>query len=268
VRVPFASLRNVLILLPPSEGKTAPPAGPRLDLRAMSFPALSSTRRTVLAAVVSLCRTDPGTAAQVLGLGPTQHGDITTDARLRSASCAPAIDVYSGVLYESLDHASLTAAVRRRSQQRLAIASALWGLVRPCDLIPAYRLSGSVTIPGLGPLSRVWREHVSAVLGAEDRLIVDLRSSAYLALGPVPAAAAGRAASVRVLQERDGRRMVVSHSNKATKGRIARTLVSLPKEPATVGDLVAELAAAGYRVERPPAKAGHPSLVDVIIDQP
>ena len=40
----------------------------------------------------------------------------------------------------------------------MAVTSALFGLVRPGDRIPAYRLSGDVSLPGLGPVAGVWRQ--------------------------------------------------------------------------------------------------------------
>ena len=55
---------------------------------------------------------------------------------------------------------------------------------------------------------------------AEHELIVDLRSGSYAALGRVSGAV-----KVDVVAERaDGRRTVVSHFNKAHKGRLARAL--------------------------------------------
>ncbi len=260
-------MRNVLILLPPSEGKSSPPVGPRLDLSALSFPTLTATRRRVLTALVRLCRGSADTAAGVLGLGPTQLGEIATDARLRSAPCAPAIDVYSGVLFDALDPGALSPSARRQMDDRVVIASALWGLVRPSDPIPAYRLSGSASLPELGTIARTWRDVLPPVIESRDGLIVDLRSSAYVSLGPLPRAVAARAATVRVLQEHDGRRTVVSHSNKATKGRIARSLVQGRRAVGGVDDLADMLVDAGFRIELA-HEQGSPAIVDVIVDRP
>ena len=255
----------MLILLPPSEGKSAPQTGPRMRAAGLSFPTLAPARRAVLEALAQLCGGDVETAATVLGLGPTQRGEVGVNARLHTEPCAPAIEVYTGVLYEALDAATLTAAGRRRLQETVAISSALWGLVRSDDLIPAYRLSGDVSLPGIGPLHTAWRQPVSAILEAAPGLIVDLRSGTYANLGPVPASARDRSVSLRVLNDRNGRRTVVSHNNKATKGRLVRSLVTTRRRPKDVTGLLDALEADGYEVELAPARREEPATVDVIL---
>jgi cytoplasmic iron level regulating protein YaaA (DUF328/UPF0246 family) len=253
-------------MLPPSEGKSAAESGPALDLAALSHPALTRTRRRVLDALIRLCRGDVSTAAATLGLGPTQRGEVGANTRLRREPCAPAIDVYTGVLYEALDTPSLTTRARARLDEHVVIASALWGLVTPRDLIPSYRLSAATTLPGIGTLASSWREPLGRLLAQGDDVILDMRSGAYVSLGPVTMASPGRAATVRVLTERNGRRTVVSHFNKATKGRITRTLVQARRTPTDVDGVADLLEGAGYRVEHQPGRRGSADVLDVIVD--
>lgn len=252
------------ILLPPSEGKTAPHAGARLALGKLSEPSLRQTRTTVLDALTDLCQAHPKQAAAVLGLGPGQADEVTVNAHLRTAPTAAAIDVYSGVLYEALDGHTLPAPAARRLDEHARISSALFGLLRPTDRIPAYRLSADVKLPGLGALSTVWREPVSDVLAAGNDLILDLRSGAYVKLGPPP----GRALLGRVLLERDGKRSVVSHHNKATKGRLVRGLVMRRSMPKTEDSLLAALHDLGYHCEIHEAKrSGQPATLDIVVSE-
>lgn len=255
----------MLILLPPSEGKSAPKSGPRLNVDALSFPELNATRRDVLTALTRLCNGPTAKAAATLGLGPTQLGEVGANAHLADEPCAPAIEVYTGVLYEALDAASLTPAARRRLDAQVAIASGLWGLVRPSDLIPSYRLSGGVTLPGLGSLSSVWRESLTATIEEHDGLIVDMRSGVYVALGPLDDSVADRAVSVRVLTDRGGKRTVVSHHNKATKGRLVRSLAQSRRQARTISGLQELLAEAGHEVELTPPTRGAITILDVIL---
>jgi len=243
----------VLVLLPPSEGKTRPTDGPVLDLDGLSFPALTRTRRRVLDALVRLSAGRPARAMEVLGLGSTQADALATNAALLEEPTARADEVYTGVLFHHLDLAGLPADARERADRSLAVASGLFGLLRPGDRIPAYRLSGSVTLPRLGTVSGLWRTQLPAVMdeAVGDGLLVDLRSGTYVNLGKPSAALAPRTATMRVLHERpDGQRKVVSHFNKATKGRLVRALLLEGAQPASVDELVEALADLGWTVER------------------
>lgn len=241
----------MLVLLPPSEGKYAPRRGAPLDLDALRSPGLGPARRRVLDALVAVCRDDPDAAAAALDLGPTQRDLVSRNAGLAAAPTARADRVYTGVLYDALDLASLDAGAKRRAGRRVAVVSALLGLVAPGDRIPAYRLSGQSVLPGLGPVAGVWREALGPAVrdALGTGLLVDLRSSAYAAFWRPEPDLAGRTATVRVLHEQDGRRSVVSHFNKATKGRIVRALLEHGADPRTPAALAGTVRDLGWTVE-------------------
>jgi cytoplasmic iron level regulating protein YaaA (DUF328/UPF0246 family) len=258
----------VLILLPPSEGKTAPRRGKPLDLADLDLPALTDARDTVLGELVELCTTAPEDAAAVLGLGPTQLEEVARNAGLRTAPTARADRIYSGVLYDALDLASLDAAARRRATRWLLIMSSLFGAVRPNDPIPSYRLSGGTRLPGLGTVSAYWRRHLAEPLTelADGGLVVYLRSSTYAGFWRPPASLTPRVAVVQVLHEVAGRRQVVSHFNKATKGRLVRDLLVDGTGPRTPGALADHLADLGWKVElHAPTRAGQ--QLDVVVTE-
>jgi cytoplasmic iron level regulating protein YaaA (DUF328/UPF0246 family) len=262
----------VLILLPPSEGKSAPRRGKPLNLADLDLPGLTEARATVLSALVELCagiRTEEiEHAATVLGLGPTQLDQVIRNAALATAPTARADRIYTGVLYDALDLGSLDAAARGRATRWLMVMSSLFGAVRPNDPIPSYRLSGDTRLPGIGIVSSFWRAHLDAELtaAAGNGLVVDLRSSTYAGFWRPPATVAPRVATVRVLHEVGGRRTVVSHFNKATKGRIVRALLADGGSPRTGGDLADHLGALGWKVEpQPPSKTGQ--QLDVVVSE-
>ncbi|MGN6724172.1 MAG: YaaA family protein [Marmoricola sp.] len=267
----------MLILLPPSEGKAVGRRGKPLDLARLSFPELSEGRSEMLGALIALCGTpDTSTpiqneliaeqAAATLGLGSTQLDQVALNAGLRTAPTLRADRLYSGVLYDALDLASLPADARRRATRWVAITSSLFGLVRLTDALPSYRLSGGTNLPGIGSVSGHWRHHLgpSVESAVGKGLLVDLRSSTYAAFWRATPELGPRTATVRVLHEVNGQRKIVSHFNKATKGRLVRSLVQDAATPKSPPDLAEHLAGLGWHVEiGTPTKAGTP--LDVIV---
>ncbi|MCZ0970731.1 peroxide stress protein YaaA [Streptomyces albulus] len=264
----------MLVLLPPSEGKAAGGSGKPLDLGTLSLPGLTAARAEVLAELVELCAADAAKAQEVLGLSEGLKGEVAKNAGLRTAGARPAGEIYTGVLYDALGLALLDAAARERAERSLLVFSGLWGAVRIGDRIPSYRCSMGVKLPGLGALGAYWRGPMAedAAGGRGDGLVLDLRSAAYATAWKPKGEVAGRTATVRVLQSKivNGveKRSVVSHFNKATKGRLVRDLLVAGHEPADPAELVTALGELGYVVEaEAPAKGGKPWGLDVIVTE-
>jgi hypothetical protein len=257
----------VLILLPPSEGKAVPRRG--APLRPEAWPSgLARGREQAVDALLLLCQGDPDIAAAALGLGPTQSGDVRRNARLRDLPTAPAERVYTGVLYDALGLTKLDASAHRRALARIAIISSVYGLVRPGERIAPYRLGGGVALPGIGVVAAHWRKVLDPVVRelAGRGLVVDLRSTTYAAFWRPAADLASRVVTVRVLHEVNDRRQIVSHFNKATKGRLVRTLLEDGRDARTPGAFADLLADLGWRVELGAAsKTGTP--LDVVVSE-
>lgn len=245
----------MLVLLPPSETKAPGGDGGPLDLAALRTPELTPVRTQLVEALVKLAH-DPPTARAVLRLSTRQDDEIARNAALWTSPTLPALQRYTGVLYDALSVATLGRAQRARAESRLAVGSALFGLLRGTDRIPAYRLSAGSALPGQPTLRSRWQPVLVPVLAAVEDLVVDLRSGMYADLAPVHGAV-----TVQVRSERpDGSRAVVSHVNKAHKGRVARLLASSTAEPSDVVELWRLLRRAGLHVEH----VGETSLALVV----
>ncbi|GHD83734.1 peroxide stress protein YaaA [Streptomyces naganishii] len=258
----------MLVLLPPSEGKASAGRGTPLKPGSLSLPGLAGAREAVLTELVELCRGDEEKAREVLGLSEGLSGEVGKNARLREAGTRPAGEIYTGVLYDALGVASLDAAAKRRAARSLLVFSGLWGAVRVTDRIPSYRCSMGVRLPGLGALAGHWRAPMADALPevAGGGLVLDLRSAAYAAAWKPKGELADRTATVRVLHAPT--RKVVSHFNKATKGRMVRSLLTAGAAPARPAELVEALRDLGYVVEaEAPGRPGRSWSLDVLVDE-
>jgi Peroxide stress protein YaaA len=188
----------VLVLLPPSETKAPGGDGAPLDLAALTAPELTSVRTELAEALVKLADDVPASRA-ALGLSPKQDDEIERNAALWTGPTRPALERYTGVLYDALDVGSMTRAQRARAGRRLAVGSALFGLVRGDDPIPAYRLSAGSSLPGLPTLRALWRPALSRPGrrrrtrgGPPQRVLRRARPGAGRGHGRRPQRAAGR----------------------------------------------------------------------------
>ncbi|MFJ3405269.1 YaaA family protein [Promicromonospora sp. NPDC090134] len=235
----------MLLLLPPSEGKTPAPDGAApLDLTTLAHPELTDRREQVLAELAQVSARPDATAA--LGVSDGLAEEVARNTTLRAAPAAPAAEVYTGVLYAAAGLAALPDAAARRAQASVLTFSGLWGVVAPGDRIPAYRLGMGVGLPDAGRLATFWKPALAEVLDARAAgdVVVDCRSATYVAAWkPRTTAAADGTPSaewveVRVLRETDGKRTVVSHNAKHTRGVLAGHLLRREHEARTSEDVL------------------------------
>jgi cytoplasmic iron level regulating protein YaaA (DUF328/UPF0246 family) len=252
----------VLILLPPSEGKTPAVGGDAVDWDSLSFPELNSYRAKVLDALGTVSAHEDALA--LLGVGASLHADVERNTRLHAEPAAPAHQVYSGVLYDALGYDSLTPVQRRKAEASVLVVSALWGAIRFGDRVPAYRLSMGTALPDVGRLASFWKPQLNEALLAavEGELLVDCRSSTYAAAWTPPAP---QTVAVNVFTEVNGARKVVSHFAKHTRGELARHLVTRRgKAPATPVQLQ-KAAAEKWTAELVGGTARKPHTLNIIL---
>ncbi len=223
----------MLLLLPPSEGKTPAPSGAApVELSSLSDDgALGAQRAAVLAALAEVSGRDD--AVEVLGVGASLGEEVLRNTRLLDEPAAPAAQVYTGVLYAAAGLSELSGP----RVDAVRIFSGLWGAVSPSDRIPAYRLSMGVDLPGIGKLATAWRKPLGAALNARAAgdVVVDCRSATYVAAWKpkVSGAEAAEWVTVRVVREVAGKRSVVSHNAKHTRGVLTGHLLRREAEAPT-----------------------------------
>lgn len=203
---------GVRVLLPPSEGKAAGGAG-RWDPASGGFADLGASRgRVAKAYSTAVKRRD---AARVVGAaGPRldrarEAGALLADG---SAPVLPAHERFTGVVWERLHPADIP------DRGRIAVVSALCGLVTGDDPVPDHRLKLSVSLGRLGRLDRWWRPQLTAALAAwaDGERIWNLLPNEHA--NALDLASIANVVNVRF----DG---VSGHGAKAAKGAFARALL-------------------------------------------
>ena len=175
--------------------------------------------------VLATLSADPVEAARVLKLSARQVGDIAANASLRTGPTLPAIDRYTGVVYDALDAGSLDHVARRWLGRHVLIHAAALGPVGALDKIPTYRLGATAAAarpaaapPGLGRGGRRGAAGPSRVRSsstcAPRRTSRSARSPSAIPSAYVRVVGAGEDGTVRAL----------NHFNKAPRASLVRTL--------------------------------------------
>ena len=175
-----------------------------------------------------------------------------SEKKVETSKPTPAINVYSGVLYQALGWATLSPAARKRAASAVVIISAKYGAVRPDQLIESYKAKID---------NSAMRDRVAAVLDPiKTPLIVDCRSSTYKTVWHSPVE---KTVEVQVSTVVDGERKVVTHMSKKTRGEIARLLLqsrSVAKTPEDLYAIVSEI----YPCALTPSDGVNPWILEVI----
>jgi uncharacterized protein len=143
------------------------------------------------------------------------------------ANARPAVFAFDGDVYAGLDAYTLDAAALAWAQRHLRILSGLYGLLRPLDLIQAYRLEmGSKFANARGKdLYAFWGERLAAAICGElagdvTPVVVNLASEEYFK------AVGAKKLGVRVVQpvfeDWKGRYKVISFYAKRARGLMVR----------------------------------------------
>ncbi len=245
----------MLFLLPPSETKEVGGSPLSISQVALTFGGLNPARDAVYEALKALCE-HPDEAARVLKLGKKQLDQIEINLAVQDAPTMPAINRYTGTLYDAIhgrglkgtptEHNQITKEMFDRAKDTVLIQSALFGLIPATNLIPNYRLSGTTNLPGIS-LKDTWTPaHEPIWKRLENGPIIDLRSKAYAELAPIPEDVEHY--WVEVLDANSGK--ALNHFNKKGKGHLVNAVLAAKTEPKTIAELIKIARSAGLRLEK------------------
>ena len=152
------------ILIPPSEGKTKlKSTGPIFGETEFKFEREVGQIIRLLELIDNEdLKSIYGTSQEKSELFHRQNEDVF------KSRCAPAIERYTGVVYDHIEWKSLTENAKDFMDKHVGIFSGLFGIVSPKTLIPNYKLKMNVQA-----LQHFWRPILTNILKEED-LVIDL----------------------------------------------------------------------------------------------
>ncbi|ROR66467.1 peroxide stress protein YaaA [Agrococcus jenensis] len=221
----------MIVLLPPSETKAAGGTGEPLTTAGLGYPGLAVARSRALAALDRLVAEGQDVST------PAKARAAADNAAVRTSATMPAIERYTGVLFDALDAASLAPDARAWLDSHVVVQSALLGFLRASDRIPVYKVSEHTKLPG-ERMRELWSGAGSVIEG----FALDLRSKAYASLAPVAGAV-----PVEIVSP-DGK--ALNHWNKAGKGALVRSLAAARVVADSADALVAWAASSDVPLER------------------
>jgi len=198
------------ILIPPSEGKA------RVKTSNLNFSDTNFKFERHVNQVVRLLELiDDEDLRSVYGTSPEKAlGFHRQNQDIFNSSCAPAIQRYTGVVYEHIDWESLSKKAKEYMEKHIFIFSGLFGIVTPMTMIPDYKLKMNVL-----SLQYHWAPILTEALKDEE-LIFDLLPQVYRkAYAP-----GDNVIPIEFKVEKEGKKTAAGHFGKAVKGRFIRYL--------------------------------------------
>lgn len=222
------------ILLPPAEGKQAggnPFAPDMFDYRTSNtfnyFSELNPERRRLIKVLQETIRQGDHLESIFGVKGDHLEAAVEINLQIYDAPLMAALDRYSpGVMYKAMDFAGLPTGAQRRLLENGIIFSGLFGLLRPDDLIPNYRLRMDATLPEIGKVQAYWRPIISPVLNRtlEDQFVWNLLPSVHDESWE-DAHTYRRMVRVTFFKEQGSERKPVTHGVKPLRGQLVNFIV-------------------------------------------
>ena len=191
----------MILLIPPSEGKVSGGKFPPITL--------SVEQQHMYNALCSY----NGNLAKLLGVqGKALEHAKLVNAHILQAPTLPAIQRYSGVVYQALSYETLTSEAKAYVDNHIKIVSGLFGLLNATDRIPEYKLK----IEKLGA-DAFYKPIIGKAL--KDDFVIDL-----LAQAQRKAVYYKNGVRVEFIIRKNGEKKPAGHAGKTIKGKFIRWL--------------------------------------------
>jgi len=252
-------MADFAILLPSAEGKAPggnPLAPDMFDYRTSNtfnyFSELNPERRAVIKTLQQTIQdSEEEELEKLFGVkGDTLEEAVTVNLEIYGSPLLAAVDRYGpGVMYTAMEFAELPTGAQRRLLENGVIFSGLFGLLRPDDLIPNYRLKIDAKLPDIGKMSSFWKPLISPSLNRalKGKFVWDLLPNAHRDAWEDDGSYRACMQVKFYDEDESGGRKPVTHNVKRLRGALVNFVVRDPAE--SVEDLEEWEAPGGYEID-------------------
>lgn len=209
----MTTIKNIIILLPPSEGKKN--GGKHKPVK------LSPSQQEVYERLMHAQTTySTEKLEKLFGVKSKALRDaMAANETLTTSTTLPAIERYTGVVYDGINYASLSPSAQEYLQENVYIMSALFGLIQAEDTIPNYKCK----IDSL-KLAQFWHEKQEPFFSSlsPSILVLDLLPKAHKKA--IPYEAVKHYLQAEFVIKKDGKKKPAGHFGKLVKGKFVRWL--------------------------------------------
>lgn len=235
-------MASFAVLLPSAEGKASggnPLAPDMFDYRTSNtfnyFSELNPERRALISALQGFIEeAEESDLESLFGVkGDTLEEAVQANLNLFGSPLMAAVDRYSpGVMYAAMEFGELPTGAQRRLLENGVIFSGLFGLLRPDDLIPNYRLKIDARLPEIGKISRYWRSSASPLLDhvLEGKFVWNLLPQAHLDAWEDGGTYRAMVQVKFIREDESGEQKAVTHGVKELRGALVNFIVRDPAE--------------------------------------
>jgi len=235
-------MASFALLLPAAEGKATGGnslAPDMFDYRTSNtfnyFSDLNPERRVLIENLQSFIQdADDEELERLFGVkDETLQEAVDANMNLFGGPLLAAVDRYRpGVMYRAMEFTELPTGAQRRLLENGVIFSGLFGLLRPDDLIPEYRLKIDAKLPEVGKVASYWKPIVSPILNRvlEGKFIWNLLPASHQEAWDDEGTYRAMVEVKFFKDDGSGERKPVTHGVKELRGSLVNFVVRDPAE--------------------------------------
>lgn len=244
-------MKDYIILLPPSEGKTKGGDETKIyrvvkNLRKYNnFNFLEIEREYIYNALRNsfgkLSRSELEKVFELKGDNLTKAIENLSD--FLNLSTLKAINRYDGVMFKAIDYNSLSLAQRNKFDSSVIFIDGMFGLLKPSDLIPDYKLK--ITSKFLDvDVTKYWKERLVGPIKEQvrDKIVIDILPEAHRKVLTYPSSTEHYKITFAELKK--GKLVNAGHNSKKLKGEFVRYIID--KDKISKSDLISFKHSEGY----------------------